>query len=120
MAYCQNKRKQKRNGNSNIEPPQPVELTELCRYFGANADTHDDTANRSHKGSPERISNPGLIEQSERIVGQTTLYKFMLSEFGEAVRSIFSDYRVGGCKVVRTAAWPNNSFSVNRRIGEFA
>lgn len=50
------------------------------------------------KEAPKEYLSPGLIEQSERIAGQTALYKFMLSEFGEAARSIFAAYHVGGCK----------------------
>lgn len=48
--------------------------------------------------APKEYLSPGLIEQSVRIVGQTALYKFMLSEFGETVSSIFASYHVGGCK----------------------
>lgn len=39
-----------------------------------------------------------IISQMESLTEQTTLYKFVLSEFGSDVRNVFAAYHVGGCK----------------------
>lgn len=41
---------------------------------------------------------PGLLAQAERLLEKTTLYNFMLSEFGTDFLPVFQTYRVGGCK----------------------
>lgn len=57
------------------------------------------------KPTDEATEQPRIIEylptsmlaQVESLTKQTTLYRFMLAEFGEVVKPIFAAYHVGGC-----------------------
>ncbi len=48
--------------------------------------------------TPKEYLSPGLIAQVESLTEQTTLYKFLLAEFGGDIKNTLAAYHVGGCK----------------------
>lgn len=47
---------------------------------------------------PKEYLSKSMLSQVENLMEQTTLYRFMFSEFGDGCKSIFVAYHVGGCK----------------------